>query len=267
MRGLTPVVAVGVAYALGLMRMWARVGRGRLVSETRVALFAFGLAATAVALGPPLDGVVTHNLTAHMTQHVLLLWVAAPLLVAGAPLPVLLWTLSDERRVRVQHRWQHVHRIATGNAWPVWVVVAMLVQSVVLLGWHAPALYQSALHNDLVHAVEHASFLLSAMAFWWLIAGAVRQSRYGTGVLAVFGAKLPCLLLGVGMTIDPHVWFRAYGTSAAGLQDQQWAGVVMWMGGGTVATIGALVLLGLWLRALERAAPAHIPERIPEHTP
>src|SRR5262249_33103141 len=150
MNGITPVVAVGVAYALGLTRMWARVGRGRLVSETRAVLFAFGLAATAVALGPPLDGAVTHNLTLHMTQHVLLLWVSAPLLVAGAPLPVLLWTLPDNRRVRVQRRWQHVHRVATGNAWPWLVVVAALVQSVLLLGWHAPVLYQSALHNSFV---------------------------------------------------------------------------------------------------------------------
>ena len=61
--------------------------------------------------------------------------------------------------------------------------------------------------------------LFTAMAFWWTIAGAVRRLRFGAGVLAVFIAKLPGLVLGVGMAIDTHVWYHAYGSGSAALQD------------------------------------------------
>jgi cytochrome c oxidase assembly factor CtaG len=255
--GLSPVVAVAFAYAIGLDRMWQRVGRGRLVSPTRAVLFLLGLAVTGVALGPPLDGTVETSFTAHMTQHVLLIWISAPLLVAGSPMPVLLWALPDRYRLAAQRRWRTVHRSVAGPAWPMWVAATAAVQAVVLAVWHLPVLYQAALDNSLVHAAEHASFLFSAMAFWWTIAGAVRRSRFGAGVLAVFVAKLPGLFLGVGLTLATRVWYPHYGTGAGAVHDQQAAGVVMWVGGGMVATIAALVLFGLWMQALERATPPH----------
>jgi putative membrane protein len=255
--GLSPVIAVAFVYAIGLDRMWQRVGRGRLVSPTRAVLFLLGLAVTGVALGPPLDSVVGTSFTAHMTQHVLLIWVSAPLLVAGSPMPVLLWALPDRRRVSAQRRWRAVHRSVAGTAWPWWVAATATLQGVVLAVWHLPVLYQAALDHSLVHAAEHASFLFAAIAFWWTIAGAVRRSRFGAGVLAVFVAKLPGLFLGVGMTLSGRVWYPHYGTGASALRDQQGAGVVMWVGGGMVATIAALVLFGLWMHALERATPPH----------
>jgi putative membrane protein len=263
--GLVPVVAVGAMYAMGLTLMWQRVGTGRLVSRPRAVLFACGLAATAVALGPPVDAGVDTSLTVHMTQHVLLIWVSAPLLVAGAPLPTLLWALPDHRRVALQARWRRVHHNVAGPAWPWWVAATAALQAVTLALWHLPPAYEAAVRNETIHALEHASFLFTAVAFWWTIAGAVRRARFGAGVLAVFVAKLPGLLLGVGMTIDPHVWYRIYGLGAAGLHDQQGAGVVMWVGGGTVATAAALVLFACWMQALERSAPSGEPRvREPE---
>jgi cytochrome c oxidase assembly factor CtaG len=83
----------------------------------------------------------------------------------------------------------------------------------------------------------------------------VRRARYGATLVAVFIGKLPGLLLGVGMTIDAHVWYRSYGSGAHALADQQYAGVVMWVGGGSVAAIAGLVTFTVWMRAMERTDP------------
>ncbi len=255
--GLGVVVAVAIAYALGLFRIWERVGVGRLVSPWRAALFLAGLAVLGVALGPPIDTSVAHDLTLHMTQHVLMIWVAAPLLVVGAPLPTLLWAFPDRTRLSLQSRWQRVHREVAGDRWPVWVIVASFAQAVVLAVWHLPALYQPAAQHAFVHALEHGSFLITAMLFWWTIAAAVRRTRFGAGVLAVFVAKFPGLFLGVGMTLTTHTWYPAsYGSGAAAVRDQQGAGVVMWVGGGMIATIAGLTLFWHWMQALERSTPS-----------
>ncbi len=261
--GFPAVVALGVWYAIGLGRMWARVGRGRLVSPVRAGCFATGVVVLLFALGPPLDTQVDTNLTLHMTQHVLMMWVAAPLLVAGAPFPTLLWALPDNVRPRLQRHWQRLHRRASGDAWPLWVAVALAVQTTALAVWHVPALYQAAVRNDAVHMTEHFVFFGTSVALWWTLAGAVRRARYGAGVLAVFIAKLPGLILGVGMTLDAHIWYPVYGSGAGALHDQQYAGIVMWVAGGMIATVAALVLFASWMTALERLAPnahVHVPE-------
>jgi putative membrane protein len=255
--GFEAVIAFAIIYAIGLARIWRRVGFGRLVSPLRASTFGVGLAVLAVALGPPLDTQVGHDLSLHMTQHVLMIWVAAPLLVVGAPFPTLFWALPNDARARVQPRWQRVHREVAGDHWPVWIAVASFAQAIALGVWHLPALYQRAAQDALVHSLEHASFLFTALFFWWTIAAAVRRTRFGAGVLAVFIAKFPGLILGVGMTLAKQPWYpTSYGTGAAALRDQQGAGAVMWVGGGMIATIAGLALFWHWMQALERATPS-----------
>jgi len=261
--GVELVIAFGFWYALGLTRMWGRVGVGRLVSRTRLRMFVSGLVVTAVALGPPLDTHVDSNLPLHMTQHVLLMWIAAPLLIAGSPMPTLVWALPASWRMATQRRWRRVHRSVASSAWPAWVAGAVVLQAVTLAVWHIPRFYEAAISNGAIHVAEHASFLLSSMVLWWTVAGAVQRMRFGAGVLAVFVAKLPGLVLGVGMTLDAHIWYRSYGTDVAALHDQQLAGVIMWVGGGMIATVAALVLFWLWMQALERNAP-NPPVAVPE---
>ncbi len=253
---LLPIAAVAILYGIGLRRMWERVGVGRLVPVWRAVTFGIGIAVTALTLGPPLDHLADTDLTAHMVQHVLLIWVCAPLLVVGTPFPPILWAFDDDVRRRGQRAWRRVHRSAAGPAWPAWVVVAMVLQGVTLLAWHVPSLYDAAVRNDLVHAMEHATFLGTAVFFWWALAGAVRRARFGPGILAVFVAKLPGLLIGVGLAIDRHIWYPVYGRGSAALENQHVAGVVMWVGGGMIATVTALILFGNWLAGLERAAPS-----------
>src|SRR5205085_6919719 len=129
--------------------------RRRTTTAGQVVAFSAGLAAVAVALLPPLDDAAAGSLTAHMAQHVILLAVAAPLLALGVPVP------SPER----------------GWAW--WAAGALVVQSVVMWAWHAPAPYEAALRHQPLHALEHASFLVSATALWWAIG---LRRRRGTAV-------------------------------------------------------------------------------------
>ena len=85
----------GLAYAVGLSRMWDSAGRGRLVRASQARNFVAAQVVLAAALLMPHG-----SLTAHMVQHVLLLVVAAPLLAMGAPLPTMLWALPARRRTR-----------------------------------------------------------------------------------------------------------------------------------------------------------------------
>jgi cytochrome c oxidase assembly factor CtaG len=184
------------------------------------AAFGIGLIVLALAVGPPLDVAADHSLTAHMTQHVLLLTVVPPLLVVGAPFVARTW-------------WR-------GAA------IATALQTVVMWSWHVPAAYAAASGRSPVHALEHLSFLAVGVAFW----ATVLSRRVGIGApLLLFIAALPGTALGVALTLAAGAWYPAY----PDLGSQQLAGVVMWAGGGTAYLIGAAVLAARALRAEDLA--------------
>ncbi len=250
----------GAVYVIGVSRMWATAGYGRLVPPGRAVLFLGSLVLLLAVLGPPMDGIADRSLPWHMVQHLVLIWVAAPLFVLGLPMPTMLWALSDPKRITVQRWWRRLHRSVAGDMWPGWVGMTVALATVAMLVWHLPVLYQAAVRNDFVHALEHASFFFTSVALWWTLLGAVRRLRTGPAVLVVFVVKLPTLLLGVGMTFAAHTaWYPVYGTGLHGLQEQQIAGAVMWIGGGMIATAVALTLFAMWLLALERSSPPNIP--------
>jgi putative membrane protein len=259
----TPLALVGLAAALWWRgaRRWAVVGRGgrggrggpvdrrrRPVARGRAAALLAGLAVVVVALEPPLESRAGVSLTAHMVQHVLLLAVAPPLLVLGGPLPTMLWGLPDRWRRALLPRWRAVHRsqAATAAGWWRWAAATVVAQAVVMCGWHAPVLYQAALHHGAVHQLEHASFLAVATLFWWTMAGG-RRSRRGAAVLALFVAAFPGTALGAAMLLAPHPWYAAYPSAA----DQQLAGVVMWSIAGLVDVVAAATLFFSWLSSSE----------------
>jgi len=215
---LIALAAMGGAYGLGLSRAWAAAGRGRLVRTSQAWAFAAGLLVLAVALLPPLAGRSDHSLTAHMIQHVLLLVVAAPLLALGAPLPTLVWALPERWRPRASAAWRRLLRSHSAH-WLAWAGGALVVESLVMAAWHLPVVYRAALHHDALHASEHASFVVTAVAFSWAVTvGAAR--RYPS------------------------------------LADQQMAGVVMWAFAGVAYVLAAACLFGVWLRGLETETPA-----------
>ncbi len=255
--GLVLLSAVATAYAWGLHRLWRAAGSGRVVHCHQAWAFAAGVAVVGLALAPPLHHRAEVALSAHMAQHVLLMAVAAPLLANGATVMALSWAFPPRWRRPVQTGWRSVVgvRQSTRGAWLAGSVVVVTLATWV---WHVPVLYQAALDQPALHAVEHACFLGSAMVFWEVVAGAGRRSRAGAGVVAVFVVILGANALGAGMTLAGHPWYPAYvrGSVVAAVEDQQLAGVLMWGVGGLVSVAAAAVLFASWVAAAERRAPS-----------
>lgn len=246
-----------VAYVLGLRRMWAAAGQGRLVRPRQVVAYLGGLAVVSLAVLSPLDAAAHTRLSAHMVQHVLLVGVAAPLLALGAPLPTVLWSLPAEWRRRLMPWWRRAAASCAGTAWARWTTAALVLQVAAMWAWHVPALYQGALGSVALHALEHASFLLTAVVFWWAVTAARHRAMGGVAVIAVFVGALPATALGALMTIAGRPWYPVYpGDPEAALQDQQVAGVVMWGFGGLAALVAAVVLFTVWLSGLDRSTSA-----------
>jgi putative membrane protein len=265
---LAGLIAAAVAYAAGLRRLW-RAGPGA-PSAGQAACFAAGLATVALALLSPLDTLAHGLFVAHMAQHMLLVMVAAPLLVLGAPgLPLAVSLAPDWRRRlgRLRHR-PAVHGARDLLTRPL---VAWAVHVGTLWAWHMPGPYQAALGNDLVHAVEHASFLATAVLFWWVVLSRQGRRRLAPGfaVLYLFAAALQGSALGALLTLAPAPLYPLQAASApawgpAPLADQQLAGLVMWVPADLVYLGAAGALFMGWLLSLERTSPRQeLPDRRP----
>jgi putative membrane protein len=220
--------------------------------------FATGWLTLAVALLSPLHALGGALFWAHMAQHELLAVVAAPLLVVARPLAPMLWALPPDWR-RALGAW--MHRPAPRRAWHALAqpVAAFAIHAVALWAWHLPAAYEASLASEPVHAAQHASFFLTALLYWWSVLAA--RAAMGGAVLSLFGTALHTGALGALITFSGALWYPSYAatTGAWGLmplEDQELAGLVMWIPGGMAYVIAALALVSRLMRASEwRAAP------------
>ncbi|HSJ47029.1 MAG TPA: cytochrome c oxidase assembly protein [Euzebyales bacterium] len=255
---LDPVVLTAIAvscwsYAAGVRALWGSAGTGGGVARVQAIAFALAIAAIAVALVSPVDPAGEALFSVHMTQHVLLTLVAAPLFVLGSPLHVMAWGLPTPLRRRVG-RWQgRLRRMLSHPALPAAGLAAF---TAVFTAWHVPVLYDVAIADDGVHALEHVTMLLSALAFWAPVVRP-RRTNPGIGVLLLFVSMIASGLLSALLVFAPTPWYAHHGTTAWGLTrlaDQQAAGAVMWVLGGTIyVTSGAIVVMR-WLRLDEETA-------------
>lgn len=240
------VVALGLAYAAGRER-WSRAARRSTVPWPTALAFYVGLVAIAAATSSPLDSAAQRSLTAHMTQHVILLAVAAPLLAIGRPVPTLLWALPAGARRRTTGVARRLTR-SHGRHVALWIGGAVLVQGAVMWAWHVPVAYEAALRHPPLHFLEHATFLLAATAAWWAVAVAGRRFRGAAAVAALLGS-VPGAVLGAAMVLSPRPWYPTYvtGSVSHALVDQQIAGVVMWAFGGMAVVITGAAFFASWL--------------------
>jgi cytochrome c oxidase assembly factor CtaG len=256
---LDPLVLAGLGvsallYARGMVRLGARSEPRPGARQRQAAAFWAGWFALAVALMTPLHPLGEALLAAHMAQHELLMAVAAPLLVLGRPLVVSLRGLPPRGR-QVVGGW--VRRL--GALWRACsrLDVAWLLHATAVLGWHLPGLYQRTVDADLVHALQHSSFLLTAVIFWWsVLPGASRRSRHGAALLSLFATMVYTGGLGALLTLGRTLWYPGYGEAAplwglTPLEDQQLAGVIMWVPGAVSYLLAAAWLVLDWLRAAE----------------
>jgi cytochrome c oxidase assembly factor CtaG len=227
--------------------------------KSDVVYFALGWGTLVLALVSPVHAWGSVLFSAHMTQHELLMLVAAPLLVLGRPVVPFLWALPRPWALALA-RWSKL------GAWETtWrtisnPVVAWIIHAVVLWVWHAPALFEATLENESVHALQHATFLFSALLFWWaVIHGRRRALGFGFAVLYMFTTALHSGLLGALLTFANSVWYASYveRTAAWGLtplEDQQIGGLIMWIPAGLVYIAAGLALFAGWLHESEARA-------------
>lgn len=229
------LLAAGL-YASGLLRLWSRAGRGAGVGEGRAACFAAGLALLCVALLSPLDALGAELFSAHMVQHEVIMLGAAPLLVAGRPLPVFLWAFPERSRhciagtirpAAVQQTWRTL-----SNPFFAWSL-----HLIILWAWHFPRLFQAGLESELLHAWQHACFLISALLFWSSLSGSAARHGQVAVVLSLLTTAIHTGILGALLTFSTHAWYPAYTVTAeqwgmSALEDQQLGGLIMWVPAG-----------------------------------
>ena len=254
------LVLMATWYLAGVRGWWSRIGTGSVVRRWEATCFVAGFVVVVFATAGPIDAVADRSLAGHMVQHVLLLAVAAPLLALGSVVPALAGALPPVSRRKVLRVWGPVHLRLSGAWWPVVVVGALVVHVGVMVAWHLPRLYDEAATHDLVHVAEHASFVITAAAFWWLVLAARRSGPSPTAVLLVFAEAMAAAALGVAMVVARTPWYPVYvarqGTDA--LVDQQVAGAIMWGYGGVAALAVGAGAFAAWLASGEpsRSTPA-----------
>jgi len=260
-----PLVMVSMAaslvlYLIGFARLRRRSTHGRSRSSKRCAVFIGGWLMLAIAFISPLDALGGWLFSAHMVQHELLMIVAAPLLVMGRPLAVWTWAFSPKTRQRLGRATRLPRVRATWHALTM-PAGAWALHAVALWAWHVPVAFEAALRHPALHALQHSSFLASALLFWWSILGRAPAHAYdGPMMLSLFTTMVHTGALGALLTLAPAPWYPAYldPTSALGidpLEDQQLGGLVMWVPGGVAYLAAALAITARWLIGRERASP------------
>jgi cytochrome c oxidase assembly factor CtaG len=244
------VLVAGALYALG----------GRL-RPARAAAFYGGLAVLLAALVGPLDDLAQRSFAAHMTQHVLILTVAPPLILLGSPWPRVWGPLP--RTVRVPASRALVRTLGPhGRA-----ALALALAAAALGIWHVPALYDAAVRHPPLHALEHLTLFATALAFWaHVIDVPPLRSRlddlHRAGYLAA--ALVPGWILAIVLAFAPAPLYAAYAHGGqpwglSPLADQQLAAGVMWVPGSIAYTVALVLAVYRWLGGEARP---HRPEEL-----
>jgi putative membrane protein len=244
-----PLMVWGILYALGVIRM----SRTSPAKWRRIIAFASGWVTLAVALLSPLHAASERMLSAHMGQHMLLILVAAPLIVASHPFAPCLWVLPPQMR-RATAIWIGQFRFI----WRAVTIplVAFALHNGALLFWHLSGPYDLAAESELIHAVQHVCFFATAILFWWGIAFRFGSRQAGSALIYVALTSVITGAIGMVLTFAPHplyAWYSVPETPGLSpLEDQQLAGLIMWIPGGLGYLLAALGLAARWLAESER---------------
>ncbi|MGE5073049.1 MAG: cytochrome c oxidase assembly protein [Anaerolineae bacterium] len=259
---LLPLALASLIYLAGTVRAWRHAGSGRGVRLHRVACFIVAILALVAALLSPLDALSGSLFSAHMVQHLLLMMLAAPLLVMSDFPLALLWVLPAAQRRALGQGWNAAPLLTRSWRAVTSPAGAWLLFALAMWLWHAPAFFQAALRHESIHTLEHLSFLLTAMLFWWVL---LRQSgpghvRYGAAVPYLFTTSLHSSILGALMTFTVQPWYPYYVRSSASwgltaLADQQLAGLIMWIPGGMVFAALTIGYFAAWLHSMDQRHP------------
>ena len=254
-----PLPVLGLFLALALYVIgWKRLALATptLVPRWRWWCYLAGITAIAVALLSPIAAYSEELFSMHMVQHLLLLLIAPPLLLLGAPLLPVLWALPRTTRRVVARRMAPGHPLhGIGHALTTpGVAVALYVMTVAI--WHVPAMYDAAQGRTITHDLEHLMFFGTAMLYWWPIihpSQGRRRLSYGLALPYLLPPFAEGMLIGALLTFSSvplYATYQGLDTSPiwglSSIDDQQLGGLIMWVPGGLfflIPIIGMLVKL------------------------
>ncbi|MDA1263325.1 MAG: cytochrome c oxidase assembly protein [Planctomycetota bacterium] len=251
-------MVVGIIFASFFYARGVRgiVGRVHGFPSWRPKCFVAGVIVLFLALASPIDSIGHMLLWVHMVQHWLLIMIAAPLILLGAPgFPIL---RGLPKVVRRQALGPFLASPFLRKCFSLLLnpLTGWLAFAIVNWGWHYPAFYGAALESNLIHRFEHISFLAGAMLFWWqIIAPWPWKARWSDAALVVYllAADVQNTIFSAIVTFSDSVLYSNYlGTSPAlgwdPLRDQRMAGAFMWTAGQVVMLPCAVFLI---MRALK----------------
>ena len=237
------MVLTGLLYLRGWLHL--RSGPVNVIPSWRAGSFFLGLFLIWVALGSPLAAFDEELLTVHMVQHLLLMTVAPPLILLGAPLMPLLHGLPPgfvQSALGPLFRWSPIRQVGRLLSHPA---VCWLAAAAALVGWHIPAVFTLGLQSEGWHIAEHVCFLVSGFLFWWPVVQpwpSLPSSPRWSILLYLFLATLPCDILSGFLAFCDRVVYPVYLTAPrrfgiSALEDQECAAALMW----TCVTIAYLI--------------------------
>jgi putative membrane protein len=257
-----PLALSGGLYLAGVTRLWRRAGIDRGVRLWQAACFGLGWLFLVVALVAPVHWLGERLFVVHMIEHEILMAVSAPLLVVGRPV-AMLWAFPSGSRRSIGGIGQ-APAVARAWTWLTHPLVATLVHGAALWVWHVPALYEMALADPWIHWLQHVSFFVTALLFWRaLLQGREGERAYGAAVFYLFVTSLHTGFLGILLAFIRRPIYPTQTSGAAEwgltpLEDQQLAGLFMWIPAGIVYAGAALVLAGLWIAHSSRRGGPHV---------
>lgn len=249
-----PIPVIGLllaAFLYGLALQHAEQAGRRLPPTWQIACYYLGLVSVAIALVGPLDVFNDELFFLHMSQHLMLMQVSAPLILLGRPVQVFLRGLPPSRSgpvLKAVLRPSGVRWFLNGITNPL---VAFFLFNGVMIFWHLPKFYDAALEDGPLHDFEHLCFFVTALIYWWALIDPVpRHHKLPTlwALASLFFTMIVGSALGAILTLSKTVIYPFYlnvyhpwGLSA--LVDQQIGGLIMWVGGGLLYTLILLVIL------------------------
>jgi putative membrane protein len=233
---LITITSTLVTVAWIYMRGWhaLRSAFPTLIAGWRLAAFLSGLVLVWVVVVSPLATLDHQLLTIHMLKHLLLMTVAAPLILAGAPMFTLvcglprLFIKSYPPLGSVLVRWL--------ERWLRHPVSCWLAGTAAVIGWHLPRAFQLGMRSPGMHILEDLSFPVAGLLFWWPVAQSppkAARPRWSM-VLYLFLATLPCdvlsaLLVFCNRLVYPFYLSAPHRFNVLPFADQECAGALMWV--------------------------------------
>jgi putative membrane protein len=234
------------------VRGWLLLGRAGVpfVPLWRAVSFVLGMLSLWVALASPLDTFSSFLITAHMGQHMVLMMIAPPLILLGAPLIPLVRGLpifAAREFAGPFLNWRVAIRVGNALIHPA---VALILMGLAMFAWHTPRLYELALSSGSWHEFEHVCFFAASLIFWWPVIQPWPSHSHRPRWIVV-----PYLLIGdlqntivsAILVFSERVLYPSYAAMPRlfgfpALADQVASGAIMWVMGSTVFLIPATVI-------------------------